>query len=273
MTAERSALAQPTGPYSYPVDPTDGWQPGPPTMRGMTPSMLAGAVIPLAVYYLVRPDLSSDAIALMVAGVPASAWVAIGWFRHRTFEPIGTITLFGFIAGMLASLALGGNAFVLKVRDSVFTGGLGLTCLASLIVGPRPAMFYVGRQLSAGENPFRRELYDRLWDLPPARFVFSVITAFWAALLVGESSVRVLLAVVLPTGPFLAASPALAGAVFGGGGALTIWFSRVAIGRGTAIVEAGIADGGESWRWWTRQYLRPVHRPTAISKSTSLDRG
>ena len=34
---------------------------------------------------------------------------------ERTLDAIGSITLFGFIAGIIASLALGGNAFVLKV--------------------------------------------------------------------------------------------------------------------------------------------------------------
>ena len=260
-------ITQPTSTYTYPVDPTDGWEPGPPTMRGMAPSMLGGAAVPLAVYYLVRPHLGSDATALMVAGVPASVWVAVGRVRHRTFDPVGTITLFGFIAGVLASAALGGSAFVLKVRDSVFTGGLGLTCLASLIVGRRPAMFYIGRQLSAGENARRRGLYEQLWDLPPARFVFSVMTALWAVLLLGESSARVLLAIALPTGAFLAASPALAATIFGAGGALTIWFSKVAITRGTAILEAGLPDGDVSWRWWIRQYLRPAQKPsTSVSE-------
>lgn len=253
---------QPAAPYTYPVDPTDGWEPGPPTMRGMAPSMLGKAVIPLARYYLVRPRLHSDATALMIAGVPASGWVAIGWARHRALDPIGTITLFGFVAGVMVSIALGGNAFVLKVRDSAFSAGLGLMCLASLIIGRRPAMFYMGRQLSAGGNPTRRKLYDGLWDLPPSSFVFTVITVFWSVLLLGESALRVLLAIVLPTGPFLAVSPVLAATMFGGGGALTIWFSNTAIEREKLIIEAGLSDAGTSWRSWSRQYLRPVRIPT-----------
>lgn len=203
---------QPAAPYTYPVDPTDGWEPGPPTMRGMAPSMLGGAVIPLALHYLVRPHLHSDATALMIAGVPASGWVAIGWARHRALDPIGTITLFGFVAGVMVST--------------------------------------------------RRKLYDGLWDLPPSRFVFTVITVFWSVLLLGESALRVLLAIMLPTGPFLAVSPVLAATMFGGGGALTIWFSNTAIEREKLIVEAGLSDAGTSWRSWSRQYLRPVRIPT-----------
>lgn len=115
----------------------------------------------------------------------------------------------------------------------------------------------------------RRELYDKLWELSPSRFVFAVITTFWSVLLLSESDLRVLLAIVLPTGPFLAASPALATTMFGGGDALTIWFSTTAIKRGKAIVETGLPEAGTSWSWWVRQYLAPSRYPPQIRNPPS----
>ena len=155
---------------AYPSDPRDGWEPGPPSPRAMLPSVVGGAVIPLGVYYLVRSHVSGDATALAIAGVPAAMWVGIQWLRLRRIDPIGAIILFGFIAGLIVSAALGGNAFVLKVRDSAFTGLFGLSCLASLAFS-RPLMFYVGRAMSAGDDPVRREAYDALWEMPQARRV------------------------------------------------------------------------------------------------------
>lgn len=253
----------------YPSDPRDGWEPGPPSLRAMAPSTIGGALIPLLVYYLVRHQVNGDAVALAVAGIPASAWVAIQWIRRRTIDPIGAIMLFGFAAGLTASYALGGNAFVLKVRDSVFTGLLGLGCLVSLGLGSPPVMFYVGRALSAGDNPVRRKVYDDLWTLPPARAVFHIITLFWGAVLLSESALRVLLALTLPTGPFLAAAPALAGVLFGGAGAFTFWFSRWARKRGEVITEIGVPEGGGSTWWWLWRYLRVSTVRTAPPTLTS----
>src|SRR3974377_525239 len=102
----------------YPRDTRDGWEPGAPTMRALLPSAIGGAVIPIAVYFLGGPHGGSDAPGLGMPGVPAAAWVVTEWVRKRTIDPIGTIVLAGFIAGVSVAYALGGNAFVLKVRDS-----------------------------------------------------------------------------------------------------------------------------------------------------------
>jgi hypothetical protein len=239
----------------YPSDPTDGWEPGPPSMRAMAPSTIGGALVPLAVYYLVRHHVSGDAVALAIAGIPAAGWVAIQWVRTRAIDPIGAMFLFGFLAGLGASYALGGSAFVLKVRDSAFTALLGIACLVSLRLGERPAMFYAGRALSAGDSPRRQKVYDDLWTLPPARAVFEIITALWGVVLVLESGLRVILALVLPTGAFLAASPALAGVLLGGSGAFTMWFTKWARTRSEEVAATGLpSDGGSTW-WWARRYV------------------
>jgi hypothetical protein len=208
----------------------------------MLPSVVGGAVIPLGVYYLVRSHVSGDATALAIAGVPAAMWVGIQWLRLRRIDPIGAIILFGFIAGLIVSAALGGNAFVLKVRDSAFTGLFGLSCLASLAFS-RPLMFYVGRAMSAGDDPVRREAYDALWEMPQARRVFAMITTVWGIGLLTEAGLRVLLAAVLPTGPFLAIAPTMAAVMIGGMFAFTVWYSKWARQRGEAerALELGLA--------------------------------
>ncbi len=208
-----------------------------PSLRAIAPGAVGGGLVPLAVYYLVRSHVNGEAPALMIAGAPAAAWVALQWARKRRIDPIGSIVLFGFAAGVVASVLLGGSAFVLKVRDSAFTAMFGLVCLASLIA-PRPAMFHVGRALSAGDDPAKLAAYDELWTMPTAPRMFRIITAAWGVGLIAEASVRVLLAELLPTGPFLAASPALAAAAIGGLFAFTVWYSR----RARRLAEARFAD-------------------------------
>jgi hypothetical protein len=218
-------------------DDEDVWEPGAPSLRAVAPGIVGGGVVPLAVYYAVRSHVHGDATALMIAGAPAAGWVALQWARIRRIDPIGAITLFGFLAGIAASALLGGSAFVLKVRDSAFTCLFGLVCLASL-VRARPLMFYIGRALSAGTDPLRLRAYDELWEMPTGARTFRIITCAWGVGLICEAAMRVGLAMLLPTGAFLAASPVLAAVVIGGLFAFTVWFSRRARRIGEALFEA-----------------------------------
>ena len=221
---------------------SDTWEPGAPSLRSGGPGAIGGAVVPLAAYYLVRGHVHGDAPALMIAGFPAAAWVALQWVRQKRIDPIGSIVLFGFVAGIVSSLLLGGSAFVLKVRDSAFTGLFAVACLASL-ARPRPIMFYVGRALSAGNDPAKLAAYEELWAMPTAPRTFRLITAAWGACLLSEAAARVLLAVALPTGAFLAVSPVLGGVVIGGLFAFTVWFAK----RARRLGEARFGDLGQTY--------------------------
>lgn len=209
------------------------WEPGPPSLKAMAPSMLPGAVIPLAVYYAIRHHVPSTADALIIAGAIPAVWIVIEWVRTRRLDPIPAITLFGFVVGVIVSELMGGNAFVLKVRDSAFTVLFGLTCLISLR-WKRPMMFYIGKAMSAGEDPQRQAAYDELYEMPTAPRVFSIITVAWGVGLICEAGIRVLLAAVMPTGPFLAVSPVLFAVVFGGLFFFTVRFSAVSRARAEA---------------------------------------
>jgi hypothetical protein len=220
-------------------DETDEWEPGLPSIRSFAPGLVGGAIVPLAVYYSVRPHVHGDAPALMIAGAPAALWVIVQFVRTRRVDPIGCITLFGFAAGLAVSAAMGGDAFVLKVRDSAFTALFGLASIVSVFLA-RPLMFFIGRSMSAGENPERLAAYDELWEVPEARGAFRFITLAWGFGLLTEASLRVLLAVALPTGLFLAVSPVLMGVTITG---LMVLTFRVTARARTRAEAAGLAEG------------------------------
>ncbi|GAC1602440.1 MAG: hypothetical protein NVS3B21_30630 [Acidimicrobiales bacterium] len=203
----------------------DSWEPGAPSARAMAPGLVGGAVVPLAVYYAVRSHVGGDAPALMIAGIPATAWVGIEWVRKRRVDPIGCIVLFGFIGGVLASVALGGSAFVLKVRDSGFTFLFGATCLTSLL-SKRPMMYFIGRALSAGDDADKIAAYEELWTMPSAPRTFRIITATWGIGLIAEAAARVGLALTVSTGPFLALSHVLGAITIGALFVFTVRFSK-----------------------------------------------
>jgi hypothetical protein len=217
----------------------DAWEPGVPSLRAMAPSVVFGALVPLAVYFSARPHVSSDATGLIIAGAFPAGWVLLEWLRRRHLDPIGSLVLAGFVLGALASWALGGNAFVLKVRESFFGGLFGVACLLSLLAR-RPMMFHIGKALSAGDDEDRRAAYDEMWELPTAARTFATITACWGVGLICEAGVRIVLALALPTGLFLAVAPVLAAVVFGSLFAFTIVWTR----RARRLGEATLAELG-----------------------------
>jgi hypothetical protein len=213
------------------------WEPGVPPIRSLLPSIIGGAVVPLCVYYLVRHRVHTDAEALIIAGLFPAAWVILQFIRQRRIDPVGAIVLFGFAVGIITSILLGGNAYVLKVRDSAFTAVFGIACLISVFAAKRPAIFYIGRMLSAGNDPERIAAYDQLHDLPGGEHVFRVLTFVWGVGLLVEASSRLVLAAFLPTGVFLAVSPVISGVCLGGMFAFTVRYSKRT--RAEALAQEG----------------------------------
>ena len=129
---------------------------------------------------------------------------------------VGAAVLVGFALGVIASTLLGGNAYVLKVRDGFFTLLFGIVLIVTLFTHDRPAFFYVNRYLSAGKDPVKVTAFDRLHDLPVGRHTFRTLSVVWGIGLVVEASSRLVLAELLPTGTFLAISPFITAIVIGG---------------------------------------------------------
>ncbi len=146
--------------------------------------------------------------------------------RQRTIDPVGAVVLTGFAVGVLASELLGGNAYVLKVKDSAFTAVFGLACLISIFVMERPVMFYVGRFLASGTDPARTADYDLLHNDPRGRRTFKVLTIVWGTGLVIEASTRLILAAYVPTATFLVISPLITATVVGSMFIFTIRYTK-----------------------------------------------
>lgn len=213
-----------------------------PSARALGPSTFGGAIVPIAVYYSVRHHVSGTATALIIAGIPAAIFVLLQWARTRQLDPIGAITLYGFTVGVIASVALGGNAYVLKIREVAFEVPFALVCLLSVRMARRPLMFYIGKTMSAGGDEQRRAAYDELYELPTAAETFARITIVWGIVMLIHAGALVLLALVLPTGTFLVVAGVIAGAVFGGLFIFSMKCSQRARSDGEALlIEQGLA--------------------------------
>jgi len=183
-------------------------------------------VLPLCAYFVARRHVSNDTAALVVAGCFSAGWILVQFARRRRIDLVGAVVLAGFAVGLTSSTLLGGNAYVLKAREAFLTAVFGVACIVTLFTHDRPVLFYVGRHLTAGNDPDKVSAYDRLHELPAGRRAFRVLSVVWGIGLVFQASVHLTLAGVLPTGIFVAVAPVVTGCVLGGLFAFTALYTR-----------------------------------------------
>jgi hypothetical protein len=197
-----------------------------PSVREHLPSVVWGAALPLGIYFVVRSHVQTDTQALIIAGGFSAAWVVLQFVRQRRIDLVGVIVLSGFAVGVGSAELLGGNSYMLKVRDAFFTAIFGMVCIITIFTHRRPALFYVGRYLSAGQDPAKMAAYDELHDVPIGRRTFRVLSVVWGLGLIVEAGSRMVLAEMLPTNTFLEVSPFVTGSVLGSLFAFTVVFVR-----------------------------------------------
>jgi cytochrome c oxidase subunit IV len=216
----------PGGDGSDPAAPPDGWTPGIPSIREHLPSLVFGAALPIGAYFAVRSHLHTDAQALIVAGAFSVAWILIQFVRQRRVDLVGAIVLSGFAVGVVASTLLGGNSYVLKVRDAFFSALFGVACIVTIYTAKRPALFYVSRYLSAGNDRAKMAAYNQLHEAETGRHTFRVLSVVWGIGLVVEGTSRMVLAEALHTGTFLAVTPFITASIIGALFAFTVAYTK-----------------------------------------------
>lgn len=249
------------------------WTPGIPAVKELLPSLIFGAAVPIAVYFAVRPHVSTDAEGLIVAGSVSVAWILIQFVRNRHVDFVGAIVLFGFLIGVVSSTLLGGNAYMLKVRDAFFTALFGIACIVTVYTHDRPALFYVGRYLSAGNDPSKVAAYNDLHEIPTARRVFRVLSVIWGVGLVIEASARMTLAEALHTGTYVAVSPFISAVTIGSLFAFTLIYAKRSQLEAAALMtslapatEPAVAPGSAA-------LSPPVTTTTAVGSEGPLEAG
>jgi len=166
-------------------------------MRGLLISLIINVGLPLLIIHLLTQYAhTTELTALSIAAVVPLLSTIVELVRHRRLDIIAIFYLLGTLTSIVA-IFLGGDARLLVIRESFFTGALGLVCLVSLLL-PRPLMFYVGRQMFAGSDATKVANFNVAWQNPHARFVHRLITAVWGCAYVGEFILRILIAYTLP---------------------------------------------------------------------------
>jgi hypothetical protein len=197
-----------------------------PSIRGVVPSLVIDGLLPFLTYLALTsyvPHLS-QVIALGLSATFPTVYGLVTIVRRRHLDIIGAVVLVGIAVSILATL-IGGDPKLLLMRESFVTGALGMVCVTSF-VWPRPLMFYIGRQFSAGEDPAKIAEFDALWQYPRARHTFRVMTIVWAIGWMSEFALRIVMVWTLSIPEVLAVSPFVFNGITLGLIAWTIAYAR-----------------------------------------------
>jgi len=176
--------------------------------RGLILDIIVSAVVPAVIFQLARRFGFAELPALALAAIPPAAMSVVGLLRRRTLDPIAVLVLLGLVVSAVG-LAFGGGVKVVLIRESFFTGTLGLACFLTLVAWPRPLMFYFGRWFASQGDPEAMARFDAMWNIPQFRAVNRRITIVWGTAYLGEFALRVVMALTLPTAMVLVAGPVI----------------------------------------------------------------
>lgn len=175
--------------------------------RTVVRSIVANIILPLALVEVLLHRGLSPVPALALGAIFPAAAALIGLTRRGRVDPLAIVALTAIVVGVGASFLSGSPVFALA-KESLFTFVFGAGCLLSLVAGPRPAIFYLGRQFGevrGGTN------WDERWrEQPRFRQALRVLTAIWGVGFLCEAALRIVAALTLPVAATVVVSPLLA---------------------------------------------------------------
>ena len=181
-------------------------------VRAVARTLVVDGLFPYLVYVLARRYTGvSEVTALGLSAVPPLISGAVGLAQRRRVDFIGGVVIVGIVVSLVAVFA-GGSPQLILIRESFVTGALGLLALSSF-AWRRPLMFYIGRQMSAGDDPVALQRFDDLWKIAGGRRTFRVMTLVWALGWLGEFAGRVLMVLTLMPAQVLAIAPVVFNAI------------------------------------------------------------
>ena len=207
------------------------------SLRAQLPSLLVNAVAPFVAYQVLTNLGVSSVTALASSAIFPVLGIGWSFAQTRRADIIGVVSLTFILVGGAMSLVSGDPRFVL-VKDSLMTGVFGVLCLGSLVLVPRPLLFYFGRQFSSAGDPARAAAFESMWQYPRFRAVIRLMTIVWGVGYVIEALVRVGLSFLLAIPVFLIVSPLLAFAVTIGLISWTVTYARTKTRRRAAELRA-----------------------------------
>lgn len=154
--------------------------------------LLVDLALPTALYYGLRAGGVSQVAALLIAGAPPAARVAVVLARTRRIDAMGVLVLGAVLLTVISSL-ITGDPRTLLVRNAILGIPFGLWMLASLWAS-RPLTYELAKSLL----PTRERAFEREWtDKPAIRRVWRRLTILWGCSLLIHAAASVAMAATL----------------------------------------------------------------------------
>lgn len=185
--------------------------------------LLAGLVVPLVAYLIIRALTGSSVGALAITDAVPSAWLLVVGIARRRVDPIAVLSATTVMIALAAYALTGGDPLAIKLRRGAVTGTIGIAGLASIALG-RPLLLLVAENV-AKLNPDSPKMAARLAQ-PDRRRVLTILTAVIAATFAIDGASQILLALIVPTASFVADSTGARIVVLGTGAVVTIRYLR-----------------------------------------------
>jgi hypothetical protein len=186
--------------------------------------LLAGLVVPLAAYLLIRAAIGSATGALAITEAVAAAWLLIVAIARHRLDPIAVVSTVSVAIALAAYALTGGDPLALTLRRGAVTGTLGIAALASVALG-RPLLLQVAKHIAKLNPESGTEIEARLRE-PGRRRAVTILTAIIGLTFAIDGASQITLAFTVPTGMFVADSTAARIVVLGSGLILTFAYFR-----------------------------------------------
>lgn len=182
--------------------------------------IVAGLVLPLAAYLVIRALIGSATGALAITEAGPAAWLVFVGITRRRLDRVGVVSALTVGIALAAYALTGGDPLALKLRRGAVTGTMGVAALASVALG-RPLLLTVAEHAAKADPEAAARLAD-----PARRHVVTILTAIIGLTFALDGATQVALAVTVPTGSFVPDSTAVRILVIGTGVVVAIWYLR-----------------------------------------------
>jgi hypothetical protein len=197
------------------------------SFRALLPTLAVDVAGTTLVYYLLVPHFSQSSIwPILGASLVPIASNVVNLVRRRSIDIVGLIILLGIVVSLIPA-AFGGSPRLLLLRESFFSGLIGLGLLVSSFVLRYPVFYYVLREFLTANDALPAEHFAVLWRDSHFRRSVRIVTIAWGALLLGDFVLRAFIALRMNIGFALGVAPVLTTILLLATGAATaIWLER-----------------------------------------------
>jgi hypothetical protein len=179
------------------------------SFRALLPTLIVDVAGTTAVYYVLASRFAPSSIwPILGASLVPVASNIVNILRRRSADIVGVLILLAMIGGLIPA-AFGGTQRLLLVRESFFSGAIGMGVLVSSLVMPCPVAYYVFREFLTANDALPPEHFTVLWRAAHFRRGARVASIVWGAVLLGDFVMRAFIALQMNVAFALGVAPLL----------------------------------------------------------------